>query len=77
MVDGIEIAKKHTLEFLETFKVKKEITKELLMEVAKTSLMTKIHPDLANPLTEIIVDAVLTIKKDDRIDLHMVEIMHM
>ena len=47
------------------------------MEVAKTSLMTKIHPDLANPLTEIIVDAVLTIKKDDRIDLHMVEIMHM
>lgn len=47
------------------------------MEVAKTSLMTKIHPNLANPLTEIIVDAVQTIKKDDRIDLHMVEIMHM
>lgn len=47
------------------------------MEVARTSLMTKIHPDLANPLTEIIVDSVLTIKKEDRIDLHMVEIMHM
>ena len=63
--------------FLETFKVAKEINKELLMEVARTSLMTKIHPDLANPLTEVVVDAVLTIKKDDRIDLHMIEIMHM
>lgn len=47
------------------------------MEVAKNSLMTKIHPNQANPLTEIIVDSVLTIKKDDRIDLHMVEVMHM
>jgi len=28
-------------------------------------------------LTEIIVEAVNTIKKDDRIDLHMIEIMHM
>ena len=61
LVDGIEIAKKETLAFLEKFKVKKEITKELLMEVAKTSLMTKIHPSQANPLTEILVDAVLTI----------------
>jgi T-complex protein 1 subunit zeta len=77
LVDGFEIAKSQTLKFLEEFKVKKEITKELLMEVAKTSLMTKIHPDLANPLTEIVVDAVLTIKKDERIDLHMIEIMHM
>jgi len=39
--------------------------------------MTKIHPNLANPLTEIVVEAVLTIKKEDRIDLHMIEIMHM
>lgn len=77
LVEGIEIAKAETLKFLEEFKVKKEITKELLMEVAKTSLMTKIHPDLANPLTEIVVDAVLTIKKEERIDLHMIEIMHM
>lgn len=77
LVDGIEIAKKETLAFLETIRVEKEITKELLMDVAKTSLMTKIHPSLANPLTEIIVDAVNTIKRDDNIDLHMIEIMHM
>jgi T-complex protein 1 subunit zeta len=47
------------------------------MDVARTSLQTKIHPNLANQLTEIIVDAVLTIKKEERLDLHMVEIMHM
>jgi T-complex protein 1 subunit zeta len=59
LVDGIEIAKKETLAFLEVFKVPKpELGRELLLEVAKTSLLTKIHPNLANPLTEIIVDAV-------------------
>ena len=78
LVDGIEIAKKETLKFLEEFKVPKpDVSRELLLEMARTSLMTKIHPNLANPLTEIIVDAVNCIKKDDRIDLHMVEIMHM
>ncbi len=66
LVDGIEIAKKETLAFLETFKVEKPVvSKELLMEVAESSLMTKIHHSLANPLKEILVDAVLTIKKDD------------
>jgi T-complex protein 1 subunit zeta len=79
LVDGIDVAKKETLKFLETFKIIHENpSKELLMEVAKNSLLTKIHPTLANPLTEIVVDAVATISKPDkRIDLHMVEIMHM
>ena len=57
----------------------------MLVNVAKTSLNTKIHPDLANPLAEILVDAIKTIsgkKPEDEgrerpIDLHMVEIMHM
>lgn len=62
LVDGIELAKKETLHFLEQFKVNKpEVTKELLMDVARASLMTKVHPNIANPLTEIIVDSVLTI----------------
>lgn len=78
LVDGIEIAKKETLVFLEKIKIPKpDVTKELLMDIARTSLTTKIHPNLANPLTEIIVEAVNTIRKDDRIDLHMIEIMHM
>lgn len=78
LVDGIELAKKETLAFLDTQKIPyPDVTKELLMEVAKASLMTKVHPNIANPLTEILVDAVNTIKRDDRIDLHMIEIMHM
>jgi T-complex protein 1 subunit zeta len=78
LVDGIEIAKKETLAFLEKFKVDKpEVSRELLMNVCQASLMTKIHPDLANPLTGIIVDAVQTITKDGKADLHMIEIMHM
>ena len=78
LVDGIEIAKKETLAFLEKIRIEKpNVGRELLLDVARASLNTKIHPDLANPLTDILVDAVLTIKKDDRIDLHMVEIMHM
>lgn len=78
LVDGIEIAKKETLAFLEKTKIdKSDLSRELLLEMARTSLMTKIHPSLANPLTEIIVDAVQTIQKDGRIDLHMIEIMHM
>jgi T-complex protein 1 subunit zeta len=59
IVDGLEIAKKESLAFLETFKInQEEVSRDLLMEVARTSLNTKIHPALANPLTDVIVDAV-------------------
>jgi T-complex protein 1 subunit zeta len=62
LVDGIEIAKKETLNFLEQIRIEKpDVTKELLMEMARTSLMTKVHANIANPLTEILVDAVQTI----------------
>ena len=78
VVDGLELGKLECLRFLDTFKIEKEMTRDLLIEVARTSLNTKIIPALANPLTEIIVDAVNCIKvKDKPIDLHMVEIMHM
>ena len=77
IVDGIEKAKTECLRFLETFKLVREIDRDLLIEVARTSLNTKIAPELANPLTEIIVDAVTTITKDGKIDLHMIELMHM
>jgi T-complex protein 1 subunit zeta len=58
ITDGYEIAKNETLRFLDTFNVKKEIDKSLLLQVARTSLNTKLHPDIANPLVEMIVDAV-------------------
>ena len=78
LVDGMEIAKKESLAFLETFKHNVEITRDLLIEIARTSLNTKITPELAIPLCEIVVDAVNTITvKDKPIDLHMIELMHM
>ena len=81
----MEVAKIECLKFLEEFKKDIEITRELLVNVAKTSLNTKIHPDLANPLSEILVDAIHTISakqpnddgREKPIDLHMIEIMHM
>ena len=84
LVDGLELAKVQALKFLEEFKLAKEVDRELLINVARSSLQTKIHPDLANPLCDIVVDAIDTIakpregvSKDDPVDLHMVEIMHM
>jgi len=77
LVDGIESAKIETLRFLEEFKENKTMDRDVLLDVAKTSLQTKIHPKLAEQLASIVTDAVLTIQKDEQIDLHMVEIMHM
>jgi T-complex protein 1 subunit zeta len=75
---GMELAKNRALEYLEKCKRTPEITKEVLMKVAESSLMTKLNKRIANQLVEIIVDSVLTIKRDDKpIDLFMVELMHM
>lgn len=77
LVDGIESAKVETLKFLEQFKEAKTVDRDLLIDVAKASLETKIHPKLAEQMASIVTDAVLTIQREDNIDLHMVEIMHM
>lgn len=64
---------------MESFKVPIEVDRETLLSLARTSLRTKLHTALADPLTEAVVDAVLTIRKSpsDPIDLHMIEIMKM
>lgn len=78
LVEGMELAKTESLKFLESFKYETEVTRDLLLEVARTSLNTKIAPELANPLCEIVVDAVKTVAREGKpIDLHMVELMHM
>ena len=73
-LQGFETAKKATLQFLETFKDKVEATdREILLCVARTSLRTKLYQELADQLTDIVVDAVLTIRKEDEpLDLYMV-----
>ncbi len=93
LTEGFDLAKARALQFLETFKViyylytksdsnkvQSKVTpdKELLVNVARASLRTKVQQELADSLTEIVVDAVLTIRRDKTpIDLFMVEIMTM
>eukprot|EP01097_Dermamoeba_algensis_P001731 TRINITY_DN1651_c0_g1_i4.p1 TRINITY_DN1651_c0_g1~~TRINITY_DN1651_c0_g1_i4.p1 ORF type:complete len:554 (+),score=179.94 TRINITY_DN1651_c0_g1_i4:55-1662(+) len=79
LVEGLELGKKKALELLEKYKIKKDTTdRELLLNVARTSLRSKIDPELADSLTEMITDSVLTIRRPNQpIDLFMVEIMHM
>ena len=81
ITDGFDKARDASVEFLETFKIEKqspETDRELLTSVASTSLKTKLEPDLADSMTEAIVDAVQCVAEPDApVDLHMVEIMHM
>jgi T-complex protein 1 subunit zeta len=63
---------------LDTFKLEKEVDRELLLSVARTSLATKLTASLAESLTPAIVDAVLAIYNPPATpDLHMIEIMKM
>ncbi|KAB0361535.1 hypothetical protein FD754_005691, partial [Muntiacus muntjak] len=78
ITEGFETAKEKALQFLEQVKVSKEMDRETLIEVARTSLRTKVHAELAEVLTEAVVDSILATKKQDEpIDLFMVEIMEM
>jgi len=78
LTDGLEIAKKEALEVLESLKIPIGTDKEVLLNVAKTSLRTKVHKKLADLLAEICAEAVLTINTDgEPLDLHMVELMDM
>ncbi|EPX74337.1 chaperonin-containing T-complex zeta subunit Cct6 [Schizosaccharomyces octosporus yFS286] len=76
--DGFDLAKIESLKFLEDFKTNFEVDREVLLNVAKTSLNTKISSKVVESLAPAVVDAVLAIRKDNGpIDLHMVEIMKM
>jgi len=63
---------------LDSFKLEKEVDRELLLSVARTSLSTKLNGTLAEQLTPDLVDAVLAIYNPPaKPDLHMIEIMTM
>ena len=76
---GYEIAKDMCLEFLEAFKVEQPKIfndRELLVNVVRTALRTKLAHDLADSMSETIVSSVKAIAEPEvPIDLHMVEIM--
>lgn len=81
IADGYEVAKEMTLEFLEGFKVAQPGAyrdRELLTNVARTSLRTKLPVETADRMSDAIVDAMIAISEEDQpVDLHMVEVMQM
>ncbi|KDQ21511.1 hypothetical protein BOTBODRAFT_25953 [Botryobasidium botryosum FD-172 SS1] len=86
IAEGFDLAKKESLTFLDSFRVPSKLDRATLINVAHTSLATKLQPKLAKQLASDVVDAVLTIRPPppttpggfrDAIDLHMVEIQKM
>ncbi|CAI1831968.1 hypothetical protein SEUBUCD646_0B03100 [Saccharomyces eubayanus] len=82
ITDGFEIARKESMKFLDEFKISKADLpndREFLLQVARSSLLTKVDADLSEVLTPIVTDAVLSVHdvEADNLDLHMVEIMQM
>ncbi|XP_032018855.1 T-complex protein 1 subunit zeta-2 isoform X2 [Hylobates moloch] len=78
IAEGFEAAKIKALEVLEEVKVTKEMKRKILLDVARTSLQTKVHAELADVLTEAVVDSVLAVRRPGYpIDLFMGEIMEM
>ncbi|XP_040493148.1 T-complex protein 1 subunit zeta-like [Ursus maritimus] len=76
--EGLEATKEKALQFLEQVKVSKEMDRETLINVARTSLPPKVHAEFADVLTEAVVDSILVIKKQaEPIELFMFEIMEM
>ena len=81
ITEGYEAAKDMVIEFLDACKVPQPkifTDRETIVNVAKTSLRTKLAEDIANNVTEAVVNAMLCIAQEDiPIDLHMIEIMEM
>lgn len=69
------------VEFLEAFKVSQPnvfTDRELMTNVARTSLRTKLAADVADRMADNVVNAMLGIAEDGLpVDLHMVEVMQM
>lgn len=90
IAEGFDVAKKEALTFLDAFRVKRSLDRATLINVAHTSLATKLQPRLAKQLASDIVDAVLMIRPkppkagatgidavQEPVNLHMIEIMKM
>lgn len=87
ITDGYDIARDATLEFLDAFKVSLENPiqdRDLLRSIASTSLKTKLDHELAESMTEAVVDSIRCVapeegpdEKAQPLDLNMIEIMTM
>jgi len=79
LTEGIELAKEQVLRYIDSSAVEMDTSnRDLLLQIAQASLRTKMHKELADLFTEIVVDAVLCVRRPgESIDLHMIETMHM
>jgi T-complex protein 1 subunit zeta len=81
ITEGYEAAKDMVLDFLDGCRVMHPNIfkdRELVSNVAQSSLRTKLSPDIATKVTEAVVSAMMCISEEDvPIDLHMIEIMSM
>ncbi|KAI5696274.1 hypothetical protein M8J75_010773 [Diaphorina citri] len=78
ITEGFTQARLKALEVLESLKITTPPSREILLDVARTSLRTKVERELADLLAEVCVDAILAIHKSGKdLDLHMVELMEM
>lgn len=78
ITDGFDLARDELVTWLETQKVPVAVDRELLVSIARCSLLTKLHDKLAMQLAEMVTDAVMTVSREgEGIDLHMVEVMTM
>lgn len=53
IVEGFDLAKQHALEVLESVKIPCKAERDLLVQVARSSLRTKLTPELAEHLTDV------------------------
>lgn len=77
ITDGFDIARRETLKYLDSYKIERAIDRELLLQVARSALSTKVQAEVAEILVPIVTDAVLGVKGENALDLHMIEIMQM
>lgn len=79
IVDGYEQAREAALQFLNEFKhTRLDFDREFLLQIARSSLATKVPAELTDVLTPVVTDAVLQVRQpDQQLDLHMIEVMTM
>ena len=78
IVEGFDFAKTKALEVLERIKVPCKADREILVQTARSSLATKLTSDMVDHLSQVVVEAVLSINEEGKpLDLNMIEIMEM
>uniref|UniRef100_A0A0K8TNE0 Putative chaperonin n=1 Tax=Tabanus bromius TaxID=304241 RepID=A0A0K8TNE0_TABBR len=78
LTEGIDKAREKALEVLDTMKIPIEANEKSLLDVARTSLGTKVGSNLVDLLADACTKAVLAIyNPEQQLDLHMIELMEM